>query len=288
MRLSKRITACALAAVMSVSLMVGCAGSGTKPNPGSSSSTSSSTSTKPDSGSNSNSSASSGSNANSNSSSNSNSNSSSSDATAEPTWAKSKSYKYGLLLNGEKVELKTHWSVRDLWYQTETETDSYYTKNGNKSYYKMVTPESGEGEILLLDNRVYLIIPEYKTCDGISMETFTTGEFKVVGNKCLMVGYLKDIIGTTKPTDFAVGKRKATGETVYDTETFTRTIDSAGKKVTGQVTCFYTDDTLKWVEFVSGNDRNHHRAWVRVDQISATSNDNLIRIPDGYEVNEHN
>ena len=280
MRLSKRITACALAAVMSVSLMVGCAGSGTKPNPGSSSSsTSTSTSTKPDSGSNSNSGASSSSNANSNCNSNYTSNSSSSDATAEPTWAKSKSYKYGLILNGEKLELKTEWKTEEFGRLSAGSTHAHFTRNGNKSYY-MGTSSGVPCELVVFDKTGYILNPYAKTCIEIPMATLENMTDDEALPYVFISNHLKNIIGTTKPASFKTGTGTITGPTVYNTEVFDRTISVGGIKMVGKTTCYYEGDALKWVEFVAGS----HRALVRVDLITATPNETLLKLPDGYSV----
>ena len=280
MRLSKRVTACALAAVISVSLLVGCAGSGTKPNPGSSSSTSSSTSTKPDSGSNSNSSASSGSNANSNSSSNSNSNSSSSDATAEPTWAKSKSYKYGLILNGEKLELKTVWMVEKTGYLIEgNNIGAHFTRNGNKKYYMGMIDGEASKAVVLGEKAYALDYPEPKTCAEMSTEYFK----RMTGvDRICIAERLKDIVGTTEPEHFKTGTGKVKGSSVvYETEMFNRTVSVGGiYNKNGQITCYYEGDSLKWVEFISGESY----LLARVDLLTTTPNEKVLKLPDGYSI----
>ena len=271
MRLSNRIAATALAAVMAVSMLTACGGGGG----GSTGGNGNNPSSKPNNPSSSVTGGENGGNGSTgNSGSNGNDNTGSTSA-----WASTNTYKYNQMLRGSKLYMDAIYRMTDN-NGNGTETTKYvYTKDGARSYTK-ITDDDGESVAVYLEgNWAYAIYEEGEIVEGekvaLKKESDDLDQEEFTQVMAVIKDLTREMLTPDQPDKVKKEVKELNGKP-YNAESYQKTID----KETGTVTCYYLNNVLKYIVY----DSILEYFRVTVNDMSAKAKEDLLKVPDGYYV----
>lgn len=291
MRLSNRIAATALAAVMAVSMLTACGGGGggstggNGNNPSSKPNNPNSSVTDDENGGNGNTgntgnSGNTGNNGNTGDTGNSGGTGGSSTGNAV-AWTSTNTYRYNQMLRGNKLYMDISYRITN---SKGTETLGYlYTKNGAKSYTKLTDGDDESIAVYLDGNWAYLIFDEGEVVEGEKIAVKVKAddlEQEEAAEEMAIIKEATNMLLTPDQPNKVKKDTKTLNGNPYDVEIYQKTMKDGKSTETGTVTCYYQNKALKYIVYDS--DLEYVR--VTVTDMSEKPKEGLMKVPAGYYV----